>query len=82
MSHANQQLKVATNNHRFSYYTGNGGGGVDIDLDIDQTTGEIRTAVPLDREERSYYSFIALPLSGAVIKVTIVCIHSYNYISL
>ncbi len=51
-----------------------GGGGVDTDLNIDQSTGEIRTAVPLDREQRSYYSFIAIPLTGANIKVTIVCI--------
>jgi protocadherin-16/23 len=51
-----------------------GGGGVDTDLNIDQSTGEIRSAVPLDREQRSYYSFIAIPLTGANIKVTIVCI--------
>jgi hypothetical protein len=51
-----------------------GGGGVDTDLNIDQSTGEIRSAVPLDREQRSYYSFIAIPLTGANIRVTIVCI--------
>lgn len=53
----------------------NGGnaGGVDTDLNIDQSTGEIRSAVQLDREQRSYYSFIAIPLTGANIKVTIVC---------
>lgn len=47
------------------------GRGVDTDLNIDQSTGEIRSAVVLDREQRSYYSFIAIPLSGANIKVTI-----------
>lgn len=50
---------------------GGSGSGVDTDLNIDQSTGEIRSAVQLDREQRSYYSFIAIPLSGANIKVTI-----------
>lgn len=34
-------------------------GGVD-DLNIDETTGEIRTKVPLDRETRASYSFVAV----------------------
>ena len=48
--------------------------GVETDLNIDQTTGELRTAVHLDREQRSYYEFIAIPLTGANIKVTIVSV--------
>lgn len=48
--------------------------GVETDLNIDQTTGELRTAVHLDREQRSHYEFIAIPLTGANIKVTIVSV--------
>ncbi|XP_076332831.1 LOW QUALITY PROTEIN: protein dachsous-like [Tachypleus tridentatus] len=47
------------------------GSAVDSDLHIDQSTGEIRTSIVLDREMRSYYSFVAIPLSGENIRVTI-----------
>lgn len=47
-------------------------GTVDTDLNIDQSTGEIRTAVELDREQRSHYSFIAISLTGINIHVKIV----------
>ena len=70
-----------SNSSRSSFAHTRNGGGVDTDLDIDQLTGEIRTAVPLDREQRSYYAFIAIPLTGANIKVTIVSIDRFiiNY---
>lgn len=44
---------------------------VDTDLVIDQATGEIRTNVVLDRELRSQYSFVAIPLSGENVRVVI-----------
>lgn len=47
------------------------GPSVDTDLHIDQTTGEIRTKVPLDRETRSSYSLVAIPISGDNIKVLV-----------
>ncbi|XP_022237895.1 protein dachsous-like [Limulus polyphemus] len=47
------------------------GSAVDSDLHIDQSTGEIRTNVVLDREVRSFYSFVAIPLSGENIRVSI-----------
>lgn len=51
-------------------------GTVDTDLNIDQSTGEIRTAVELDREQRSHYSFIAISLTGVNIHVKIVSPHT------
>lgn len=47
------------------------GSTVDTDLFIDHTTGEIRTKVPLDRETRSSYSLVAIPLSGDNVKVLV-----------
>lgn len=47
------------------------GSAVDSDLAIDQTTGEIRTKVPLDRETRSSYSLVAIPLSGDNVRVLV-----------
>ncbi|XP_067127599.1 LOW QUALITY PROTEIN: protein dachsous-like [Centruroides vittatus] len=47
------------------------GSAVDSDLHIDQSTGEIRTNIILDREVRSYYSFVAIPLSGENVRVVI-----------
>lgn len=47
------------------------GSAVDSDLAIDQTTGEIKTKVPLDRETRSSYSLVAIPLSGDNVKVVV-----------
>ena len=47
------------------------GSAVDTDLAIDQTTGEIRTKVPLDRETRSTYSLVAIPISGDNVKVVV-----------
>lgn len=47
------------------------GSAVDSDLAIDHTTGEIRTKVLLDRETRSSYSFVAIPLSGENIRVVV-----------
>lgn len=47
------------------------GSAVEPDLSIDHTTGEIRTKVPLDRETRATYSFVAIPISGENIKVLI-----------
>lgn len=44
---------------------------VDADLSIDQATGQVRTNVVLDRELRSQYSFVAIPLSGENIRVSI-----------
>ncbi|VEN33936.1 unnamed protein product, partial [Callosobruchus maculatus] len=44
---------------------------VDADLHIDQTTGEIRTKVPLDRETRATYSLVAIPMSGDNVKVVV-----------
>ncbi|KAI2811046.1 calcium ion binding, partial [Blomia tropicalis] len=50
----------------------NQAGTVDTDLNIDQSNGEIRTAIELDRERRSQYSFIAISLTGVNIHVKIV----------
>ncbi|GAB0089258.1 protein dachsous-like [Sergentomyia squamirostris] len=47
------------------------GSAVDSDLAIDHTTGEIRTKVALDREVRSSYSFVAIPLSGENVRVAV-----------
>lgn len=47
-------------------------GTVDTDLNIDQSTGEIRTAIELDREKRTHYSFIAISLTGVNVYVKIV----------
>lgn len=47
------------------------GSAVDTDLVIDQTTGEIRTKVLLDRETRSSYSLVAIPISGDNIRVLV-----------
>ncbi|XP_023032454.1 protein dachsous [Drosophila willistoni] len=45
--------------------------GVETDLAIDRTTGEIRTKVKLDRETRSSYSLVAIPLSGLNVRVVV-----------
>lgn len=45
---------------------------VDTDLNIDQSTGEIRTAIELDYEQRLFYSFIAISVSGVSVNVRIV----------
>lgn len=47
------------------------GPSVDTDLGIDQTTGEIKTKVALDRETRASYSLVAIPLSGDNIRVLV-----------
>lgn len=47
-------------------------GTVDTDFNIEQSTGEIRTAVLLDREQRKQYSFMAISLNGVNIHVKIV----------
>lgn len=47
------------------------GSAVDTDLMVDHTTGEIRSKTLLDRETRSSYSFVAIPLSGENIRVVI-----------
>ena len=47
------------------------GSPVDSDLAIDQSTGEIRTRVRLDRETRASYSLVAIPLSGENIRVVV-----------
>lgn len=47
------------------------GSAVDTDLVAEQSTGEIRTRVPLDRETRSSYSLIAIPLSGENVRVVV-----------
>ena len=47
------------------------GSAVDTDLAIDHTTGEIRTKVALDRENRSSYSLVAIPLSGENVRVVV-----------
>lgn len=44
---------------------------VDTDLDIDQKTGEIKTKVMLDRETRSSYNFVAVPIYGQNIHVSV-----------
>lgn len=47
------------------------GSASDSDLAIDHTTGEIRTKVLLDRETRSSYSLVAIPMSGENVKVIV-----------
>ncbi len=53
------------------------GSSVDSDLSIDEASGEIRTKVVLDRETRSLYSFVALPLSGENVRV-LIRVHDEN----
>lgn len=47
------------------------GSGVDSDLSIEESTGEIRTKVPLDRETRAFYSLVAIPQNGENVRVTV-----------
>jgi len=47
------------------------GSAVDSDLNIEQSNGEIRSRVVLDREVRSSYSLVAIPLAGENIRVLI-----------
>lgn len=47
------------------------GSAVDSDLSIDHTSGIITTKIPLDREIRASYSFVAIPLSGQNIRVVV-----------
>lgn len=47
------------------------GSAVDSDLSIDQSTGEIRTKVALDRETRASYSLVAIPMSGDNVRVLV-----------
>ncbi|CAK1600650.1 unnamed protein product [Parnassius mnemosyne] len=47
------------------------GSAVNDDLKIDPHTGEIRTRVPLDRENRDHYALVAIPASGDNIRVVI-----------
>ncbi|KAF7701166.1 protocadherin-16 [Silurus meridionalis] len=47
------------------------GTSVGTDLHIDETTGIIKTARRLDREERDHYSFIAVTMTGLTVKVSI-----------
>uniref|UniRef100_A0A673I4K9 Protocadherin-16 n=1 Tax=Sinocyclocheilus rhinocerous TaxID=307959 RepID=A0A673I4K9_9TELE len=47
------------------------GTGIGSDLHIDETTGIIKTARRLDREERDNYSFIAVTVTGFTVKVSI-----------
>lgn len=47
------------------------GSNVENDLSVDQSTGEIRTKVPLDRETRASYSLVAIPMSGDNVKVIV-----------
>lgn len=50
------------------------GSPVDSDLAVDQSTGEIRTRVRLDRETRASYSLVAIPQSpqgGENVRVTV-----------
>ncbi|XP_053703389.1 protocadherin-16-like isoform X2 [Synchiropus splendidus] len=50
------------------------GTGVGSDLHIDETTGIIRTARRLDREQRDQYSFIAVTMTGVTIPVSVTVI--------
>ncbi|XP_025074144.1 protein dachsous-like, partial [Pogonomyrmex barbatus] len=45
------------------------GSPVETDLIVEPTTGEIRTRVPLDRENRAMYTLVALPSVRVVITV-------------
>ncbi|XP_041987836.1 protein dachsous [Aricia agestis] len=47
------------------------GSAVNDDLKIDPQTGEIRTRVPLDRENRDHYALVAIPASGDNIRVVV-----------
>ncbi|XP_030648412.1 protocadherin-16 [Chanos chanos] len=47
------------------------GTGVGSDLHIDETTGIIKTARRLDREERDHYNFIAVTMTGITVEVSI-----------
>ncbi|KAM9811387.1 protocadherin-16-like [Syngnathus typhle] len=47
------------------------GTGVSTDLDIDESTGIIKTAKVLDREQRDRYNFIAVTMTGVTVEVTI-----------
>lgn len=47
------------------------GNAVDTDLVVDQTTGEIRTKVQLDRETRASYDLVAIPINGDNVKVVV-----------
>ncbi|XP_049895859.1 protocadherin-16-like [Epinephelus moara] len=47
------------------------GTGVSNDLNIDETTGIIKTARRLDREQRDHYSFIAVTMTGVTVEVSI-----------
>lgn len=47
------------------------GSGVDTDLSIEESTGEIRTKVALDRETRASYSLVAIPQNGENVRVTV-----------
>lgn len=49
-------------------------GSVDSDFNIDQSTGDIRTNVQLDREQAWQYEFIAVSLTGVNLNVNIVSI--------
>uniref|UniRef100_A0A8C1DTL6 Protocadherin-16 n=1 Tax=Cyprinus carpio carpio TaxID=630221 RepID=A0A8C1DTL6_CYPCA len=47
------------------------GTSISSDLHIDETTGIIKTARRLDREERDHYSFIAVTMTGFTVKVSV-----------
>ncbi|XP_050668612.1 protein dachsous isoform X4 [Leptidea sinapis] len=47
------------------------GSAVNDDLKIDPHTGEIRTRMPLDRENRDHYALVAIPASGDNIRVVV-----------
>ncbi|XP_063535719.1 protein dachsous [Cydia strobilella] len=47
------------------------GSAVNDDLRIDPHTGEIRTRVPLDRENRDHYALVAIPASGDNVRVVV-----------
>lgn len=47
------------------------GSSVETDLIIDQSSGEVRTQIELDRENRDLYSFVAIPNTGENIRVII-----------
>lgn len=47
------------------------GSAVNDDLRIDPHTGEIRTRLPLDRENRDHYALVAIPASGDNIRVVV-----------
>ncbi|KAM3963659.1 dachsous cadherin-related 1 [Aphomia sociella] len=47
------------------------GSAVHDDLKVDPHTGEIRTRIPLDRENRDQYALVAIPASGDNIRVVV-----------